>query len=215
LEELDNVLEIKEGDHILDAGCGTGFMIEKIVKENVGRRISVVGLDSSKGMLERARKKFKNYSNVKLQVADLNKHLEFPDNSFDKVICSNTLYALENPQKVIAEFYRVLKLGAVVVITNPKPDAQMKKLAQEQLRTMTKLTPFYNKIYHILRAILLLPIIFAVTVINKIILKKGKKGEYQFLDNQHFRSILQEVGFKSVYISSCYADQNWLVKAAK
>jgi ubiquinone/menaquinone biosynthesis C-methylase UbiE len=215
LEDLDNTLEIKEGEGILDAGCGPGFIIERVIKENTGKRINVVGLDFSGGMIKRARKRCKNFSNVKFQVADLNKNLEFPDNSFDKVVCSNTLYALEDPQRVISEFYRVLKPGAVVIIANPKPNAREKELIREHLTALKKLTPIYKKIYHILIFLLLIPVNLVVIAINKVILEKGKSKEYHFLGKEGLQKILQEVGFKSIDISSCYADQNWLVRAEK
>ena len=215
MEDLNNTLEIKEGEGILDAGCGPGFVIEKAIKENTGKRISVIGLDFSGGMIKRARKRCRIFSNVKLQVADLNKNLEFPDNSFDKVICSNTLYALEDPQRVISEFYRVLKPGAAVIIANPKPNAGEKELIREHLTALKKLTPIYKKIYHILIFLLLIPVNLVVITINKVILEKGKSKEYHFLGKEDLQKILQEVGFKNISISSCYADQNWLVRAGK
>jgi ubiquinone/menaquinone biosynthesis C-methylase UbiE len=215
LEDLDNTLEIKEGEAILDAGCGPGFIIEKVIKENTGKGISVVGLDVSGGMIKRARKRCKNFSNVKLQVADLNKNLEFPNGSFDKVVCSNTLYALEDPQRVISKFYRVLKPGATVIIANPKPNPRGKELIKEQLTALKEIVPIYKKIYHIIIFLLLIPVDLVVIVINKIILEKGKSKEYHFLGREDLRKIFQEVGFKSVDISSCYADQNWLVRAKK
>lgn len=215
LEDLSNTLEIKEGESILDVGCGPGFVIEKVVKENTGKRISVIGLDFSRGMIKHARKRCKNFSNVKLQVADLNKNLEFPDSSFDKVVCSNTLYALENPQGVVSEFYRVLKPEAAVIIANPKPNAGVKELLREHLRTLKKLTPFYKKVYHIFIFVLLIPVNLVVIMINKVIIEKGRRGEYHFLAKEDLQKILQEVGFKNIDISSCYADQDWLVRAEK
>ena len=215
MEDLNNTLEIKEGEGILDAGCGPGFVIEKAIKENTGKRISVIGLDFSRGMIKRARKRCRIFSNVKLQVADLNKNLEFPDNSFDKVVCSNTLYALENPQRVISEIYRVLKPGAAVIIANPKPNAGEKELIREHLTALKKLTPIYKKIYHILIFLLLIPVNLVVIMINKVILEKGKSKEYHFLGKEDLQKILQEVGFKNINIGSCYADQNWLVRAEK
>jgi ubiquinone/menaquinone biosynthesis C-methylase UbiE len=166
-------------------------------------------------MIKRARKRCKNFSNVKLQVADLNRNLEFPDSSFDKVICSNTLYALENPHRVIFEFYRVLKQGGAVIIANPKPNAGEKELIREHLTALKKLTPIYKKIYHILIFLLLIPVNLVVSTINKVIIEKGKSKEYHFLDKEDLQKILQKIGFKSIDISSCYADQNWLVRAEK
>jgi ubiquinone/menaquinone biosynthesis C-methylase UbiE len=215
LEDLNSTLEIKGRENILDAGCGPGFVIEKVIKENAGRRISVVGLDSSKTMIKRARRRCRIFSNVKLQIADLNRNLEFPDNSFDKVLCSNTLYALQNPQRVISEFCRVLKPGAAMIIANPKPNAGEKELIREHLTALNRLTPIRNKIYHIFISLLLIPINLVVITINKVIIEKGKSKEYHFLDKEHLQEILQEVGFKNIQTRSCYADQNWLIRAEK
>jgi ubiquinone/menaquinone biosynthesis C-methylase UbiE len=215
LEDLNNTLDIKERENILDAGCGPGLVIEKIIKENRGKRISVMGLDLSSGMIKRARKRCKDFSNVKLQVADLNRNLEFPDSSFDKVICSNTLYALENPHRVIFEFHRVLKQGGAMIIANPKPNAGEKELIREHLTALKKLTPIHKKIYHILIFLLLIPVNLVVVTINRVIIEKGKSKEYHFLSKEDLHEILQEVGFESIDISSCYADQDWLVRSEK
>jgi ubiquinone/menaquinone biosynthesis C-methylase UbiE len=215
MEDLVNTLDIKEGESILDAGCGPGLVIEKIVKENTQKRIGVIGLDLSRGMIQRARKRCKNFSNVKLQVANLSKSLDFPDSSFEKVICSHTLYALENPHRVIFEFHRVLKQSGAVIIANPKPNAGQKELIKEHITAINRLTPIYKKIYHILVSLLLIPVNLVVITINKVIIEKGKNKEYHFLDKEDLQEILQEVGFNRISISSCYADQDWLVRAEK
>jgi len=215
LEDLSDALDIKERESILDAGCGPGLVIEKVIEENKGKGISITGLDFSKRMIKYAHRRCKNFSNVKLQVADLNRNLEFPNSFFDKVICSNTLYALENPHRVIFEFYRILKPGGAVIIANPKPNAGEKEIIREHLTALKKLTPIYKKIYHILIFLLLIPVNLVVITINKVIIEKGKNKEYHFLGKEDLQKILQEVGFKSIYISSCYADQDWLVRAEK
>jgi ubiquinone/menaquinone biosynthesis C-methylase UbiE len=214
LEDLSDALDIKEGESILDAGCGPGLVIEKIIEKNKGKRISITGLDFSKRMIKYAHRRCKNL-NVKLQVANLNENLEFSDSSFNKVVCCNTLYALENPRRVIFEFHRVLKQGGAVIIANPKPNAGEKDLIRQHITALNKLTPIYKKIYCILTSLLLIPVDLVVITINKAILEKGKNREYHFLDKEDLHEILSEVGFKSIDISSCYADQNWLVRAEK
>jgi ubiquinone/menaquinone biosynthesis C-methylase UbiE len=215
LQDLINTLDVKEEESILDAGCGPGLVIEKIIEENKGKGISITGLDLSKRMIEHAHRRCKNFSNVKLQVANLNKSLEFPDSSFDKVICSNTLYALDNPRRVIFEFHRVLKPGGAVIIANPKPNAGEKEVIREHITAINKLTPIYKKIYHILISLLLIPVNLVVITINRVIIEKGRSEKYHFLGKEDLQKILQEVGFKSIGISSCYADQDWLVRAEK
>lgn len=215
LKDLGNALNIRGGESILDAGCGPGLVIERIIQENEGNRIDITGLDLSKRMIEHAYRRCNRFSNVKLKVADLNKSLEFPNNSFDKVICSNTLYALGNPHAVISEFHRVLKQGGVVIIANPKPNAGEKQLIREHLTALRRLTPLHRKIYHILLLVLLTPVNLVAIAMSKVIIGRGKNREYQFLDRETLQRFLRQVGFKNIDIGSCYADQDWLVKAEK
>jgi ubiquinone/menaquinone biosynthesis C-methylase UbiE len=215
LEDLNDTLQPRKGESILDAGCGPGLIIEKVLQENKGREISITGIDIDRTMIRHAHDRCQKLSNVKLQFADLNRSLEFPDNSFDKVICCNTLYALEQPAIAISEFHRVLRPGGAVVIANPKPNASQDALITEHISALNKLTPFRKKAYHILVSLLLTPVNLAVMAINKIIIEKGRRGRYHFLTEEDLQTILQEVGFTNIQIVSCYADQNWLVRAEK
>jgi ubiquinone/menaquinone biosynthesis C-methylase UbiE len=215
LKDLNDTLDIRKGESILDAGCGPGLVIEKVLEENKGKEISITGVDISRTMIRHARRKCRYLSNVKLQVADLNKSLEFPDNAFDKVICSNTLYALEDPHSVISEFHRVLKPGGALIIANPKPNAGENTLIREHISALNRLTPFYRKIHQILISLLLIPVNLVVIAINKVIVEKGRRGQYHFLTDKDLEGVLQEVGFANIHTRSCYADQNWLVRADK
>jgi ubiquinone/menaquinone biosynthesis C-methylase UbiE len=214
LEDLNRALDIKEGESILDAGCGPGLVIEKIARANEGKKISITGLDLSKRMIGRAHSRCKDLG-VKLRVADLNKDLDLPDSSFDKVVCSNTLYALASPRAAISEFHRVIKQGGALVIANPKPNANQKEIIRAHITATNRATPAYRKIQYIATSILLIPVHLLVIATNKAILEKGKAREYHFLDRPELEHFLREAGFKSVYTSSCYAAQNWLVRAEK
>jgi ubiquinone/menaquinone biosynthesis C-methylase UbiE len=215
LDDLSNTLDIKQGQSVLDAGCGPGLVIGKILEENKGKIISITGLDINRTMIGHARRRCKNLPNVKLQVADLNRSLEFPDGTFDKVICSNTLYALEEPHAVISEFHRVLKPGGTLIIANPKPNAGQSALIREHISAVNRLTPFHGKIHQILLSLLLIPVHLVVIAINKIIVDKGRRGQYHFLTEKDFLRTLQEVGFRNIHTTSCYAGQNWLVRAER
>jgi ubiquinone/menaquinone biosynthesis C-methylase UbiE len=214
LEDLNRALDVKEDERILDAGCGPGLVIEKIARANEGKRISITGLDFSKRMIGQARRRCKNFD-VRLHVADLNKDLDLPESSFDKVVCSNALYVLESPRAAISEFHRVIKQGGALVIANPKPNAKQKEIMRAHITATNRTTPVYRRIHYIATSILLIPANLVVMAINRAILEKGKNREYHFLDKPELELILRETGFKSIRTSSCYAGQNWLVKAEK
>ena len=214
LEDLNDALQIREGESILDAGCGPGLVTERIVQANKGKRISVTGLDLSKRMVNRARGRCKDF-NIRFLAADLNRPLGFPDSSFDKVVCSNTLYALEDPRRVLVEFHRILKQGSALVIANPKPNANERPLVRAHISAINRLTPIHRKTYHIVTSILLIPIHVTVIAINRAIVQRGRSREYHFWNKEELYRVLQEAGFRGIHIDSCYANQDWLVTAEK
>jgi ubiquinone/menaquinone biosynthesis C-methylase UbiE len=214
LEDLNNVLDIKEGDSVLDAGCGPGLVIERIIRANEGKNLSVTGLDLSKRMISRARGRCDN-SSIRFLVTDLNRPLEFPESSFDRVVCSNTLYILEDPRSVIGEFHRVLKQGGILIIANPKPNANERQLVRAHISAINRMAPMPRKIYHIVTSILLIPVHLAVIAINGAIVRRGRSREYHFWSKDELERVLQEAGFRSINTCSCYADQDWLVTAEK
>ena len=214
LEDVNKAVDAKDGDSILDAGCGPGLVTERIVRANAGKNVSVTGLDFSKRMINRARSRCKNF-NVRFLVTDLNRPLHFPGSSFDKVVCSNTLYALEDPRRVIAEFHRVLKQGGVLVIANPKPDTDQRRLIRAHIAAINRLAPIHTKIYYIVTSISLIPVHLAVIAINGAIVRRGRSREYHFWSEDELERVLQEAGFRSINTCSCYADQDWLVTAEK
>ena len=110
---------IREGDRILDVGCGWGRSISGV--RYFVPNSTVVGLDSSRTRLGLARKTLDDLdlgSGVELVVGDAD-DLSFEDNSFDAVISARLLQYVPEPVHTIKEFRRVLKPGGWVVITVP------------------------------------------------------------------------------------------------
>jgi len=215
LDDLNAALAVGDGESLLDAGCGSGAVIDKVVRANRDRKISVTGVDSSRGMIRRARRRCRGLPDVRFVAGDLNTDLEFADDSFDKVVCSNVLYALASPEDVLSGFYRVLRPGGTLVIANPRPGAGEKELVREHMRILRGLVPFHRRVHHMLISILLLPVNLIVAIINRIILARAESREYHFLDDDRLSEILGRAGFTAIEIRSCYADQDWLVTARK
>lgn len=110
--------DIKNGNTILDVACGTGEMLEKIVKLNPdGRNI---GIDLSSDMLIKAREKLNmiNKGNFELQEGNV-LNLDFPENTFDILINNYMvdLMPLETFDKIANQFFRVLKPNGKIVIS--------------------------------------------------------------------------------------------------
>jgi SAM-dependent methyltransferase len=106
-------LEVIPGDKILDAGCGTGHLLDYCcdgIAEGFGVDVSKVAID-----LARSR-----YPKMDLSVQDLSK-LSFPDNFFDKIISFNVIEHISGQDSVMKELKRVLKPnGTIIMGTNDK-----------------------------------------------------------------------------------------------
>ena len=101
---------------ILDIGCGNGRDLCLIARTGA----VCVGIDSSSKMINEAEKELKDQSinRVTLKVGDVTS-LEFPDEFFDKILCSEVIEHIPNYQKAISEMYRVLKLSGCLIISTP------------------------------------------------------------------------------------------------
>ena len=101
---------IENNTRVLDVGCGDGVLIEYLKKE---KNVDVRGLEISKDKVQICISKG-------LTVIEGNAEIDlkqFPNNSFDYVVLSQTLQAFVNPEKVINELLRVGK-KAIVTIPN-------------------------------------------------------------------------------------------------
>jgi len=93
---------------ILDVGCGDGELM-KFIYENISKKIR--GLEISKDNVQKCIQKG-------LTVIEGNAEMDlqqFPSNSFDYVILSQTLQAFLNPEKVISDLLRIGKTSIVTI----------------------------------------------------------------------------------------------------
>ena len=99
---------IEREKSILDVGCGDGELM-KFIYENISKKIR--GLEISKDNVQKCIQKG-------LTVIEGNAEMDlqqFPSNSFDYVILSQTLQAFLNPEKVISDLLRIGKTSIVTI----------------------------------------------------------------------------------------------------
>jgi len=104
--ELDAAAPWVRDKEVLEAGCGTGLVLEGI--SGIARR--AVGVDISAGMLEKARRR--GLDVVKGSVTDL----PFADHSFDTVVSFKVLAHVPDLRRAIAECARVTRPGGTMVL---------------------------------------------------------------------------------------------------
>jgi ubiquinone/menaquinone biosynthesis C-methylase UbiE len=105
------------GRRILDAGCGSGPLMEALQE----RGASVTGFDVSAGMVDVARERLGDGAD--LHVTDLAAPLPFPDGEYDDVVASLVLHYLEDWSAPLAELRRVLKPGGRLIVSVNHPSA--------------------------------------------------------------------------------------------
>jgi len=109
-------LSIRENDHVLEIGFGTGSLIKKIAKQLDNGFVE--GVDFSKSMVAIAQKKNRKHINngkVKIHLDDFDEVL-FDDNYFDKIFSVNTIYFWKKPDTTISKICRILKPGGKLII---------------------------------------------------------------------------------------------------
>jgi SAM-dependent methyltransferase len=99
------------GMEILDAGCGSGPLMEALR----GKDAVVSGFDLSPAMVELARQRLGEDGDVR--VADLGAPLPYPDDAFDLVVASLALHYVQDWNSALAELRRVLKPGGRLIVS--------------------------------------------------------------------------------------------------
>jgi methionine biosynthesis protein MetW len=94
---------------VLDVGCGDGSLMNLLVKE---KNIEVRGLELEKNNVQAC-----IYKGLPVIQGNAETELyQFPNQSFDYVVLSQTLQAFYNPDKVLKE---LLRIGKSVIISIP------------------------------------------------------------------------------------------------
>ncbi len=103
-------LQLREGDRVLEVGCGYGWITRALLGS---ARIRWVGVDLSESMIRELRASLAEYKPDAF-VGDAY-HLPFPAESFDKVLCSGVLMHVADEFATLKEMVRLLRPGGRLV----------------------------------------------------------------------------------------------------
>src|SRR5579883_707321 len=103
-------LELAGDERVLDVGCGTGELEDRLLDRWPG--LPTTGVDLSPNMLRQAADK---RSNVALVAAEAHR-LPFAEASFDVAVCANAFHYFRRPAETLADMRRVLRPAGRLVL---------------------------------------------------------------------------------------------------
>ncbi|MEU6009762.1 class I SAM-dependent methyltransferase [Streptomyces sp. NPDC047453] len=109
-------LGLREGDRVLDAGCGTGRALPPL-RAAVGAPGIVVGADLTWAMLEAAVRAGRDQEGL-LLLADVGA-LPLVSGSFDAVFAAGLIAHLPHPSENLSELRRVVRPGGTLALFHP------------------------------------------------------------------------------------------------
>lgn len=101
------------GRRYLDVGSGTG----EVVRSIAARGGAATGVDASPVMVEEARRRAGDTAGIDFAQGDA-QALDFADATFDGVHCERVMQHLADPAAALAEFVRVAKPGARILVAD-------------------------------------------------------------------------------------------------
>jgi demethylmenaquinone methyltransferase/2-methoxy-6-polyprenyl-1,4-benzoquinol methylase len=110
---LTGLMDLAQGDKVLDIGSGTGVLLPFIYQQ-IGSLGMITAVDFSEKMLQCSERKFKDLSNISFKVMDI---MAFQnDYVYDKVSCLNFFPHVQDKPAFLLKIQALLKPGGVLFI---------------------------------------------------------------------------------------------------
>jgi demethylmenaquinone methyltransferase/2-methoxy-6-polyprenyl-1,4-benzoquinol methylase len=125
IEGLVSMGGLKEGDRVLDAGCGTGVLVP-YVKKAIGAAGTITAVDFAANMIALAAEKHKDLAGVEFIAADIMDYRA--ESPFDKIICFNFFPHVKDKPAFLLKMAGMLAEDGVFVIMHDIPRAKVNSI---------------------------------------------------------------------------------------
>lgn len=219
--------DIRDGDVLLDAGCGAGYFGAWLIaallnrQKKTGVRVPAfryIGLDFVESALHQARARHDQIVTKCLAeqrgaggkripiefvylLEDLNKPLSVPDGGVNKICCSLVLSYLKEPLLCVRELMRILRPGGQLVVTSLKPYPDLSQI-------------YRNFISHAETEQDVLEARRLLSNAGQIRRKEGE-GHYSFYSEKELIALMVAIGGEQVKVHRSFGNQANVAVASK
>jgi SAM-dependent methyltransferase len=210
LDEVVAALELAPGLRVLDAGCGTGALAERVAA--VCPTVELVAIDMSPVMLARARAKRGWPGSFSFVEGNIDQWLEADTAGFDRIASVNLIWALPDPLQTFARMTRALRPAGRMVHTTPRLRFGALRIAWNHI--------VRRRGWPRLRAVLGLPLLGLLGLLNLVLvaqamLSASARHRSERWDRKGLESLLRGAGATVTVSRSCYAGQGHLLVCRK
>jgi SAM-dependent methyltransferase len=210
LDEVVASLEVTAGMRVLDAGCGTGVLAERLALSCPN--IELVGVDLSSSMLARARGRRDWPRSFTFVEGDIDEVLAANPAGFDRIASVNVIWTLPDPRSTLAAMTAGLRPGGRMVHTTPRFSVRAHAIVWRHLRAQRGLA--------LGRALLGLPLLLFAGLLNLLLvaqsalLARAPQAAGRW-DKDGLIALLGGAGAETRQVRSCYAGQGHLLVAER
>ena len=210
LDDVVAALDLSPGMRVLDAGCGTGPLAERIADKH--QDIELVAVDLSPTMLKRARARRVWPASFKFVEGNIDDVLAGDERGYDRISSVNLIWTLPDPERTFALMTAHLHEGGRMVHTTPRWRLRALSIVWRHV--------YGQRGWRRLRALLGLPILALAGLINLIlvaqsmVLARAPRASRRW-HRDGLAEILRAAGAPPRVVRSCYAGQNLLLVCEK
>jgi len=210
LDDVVAALDLSPGMRVLDAGCGTGPLAERIASKHPD--IELLAVDLSPSMLKRAQARRVWPASFKFVEGNIDDVLASDERGYDRIASVNVIWTLPNPERTFALMTTHLRKGGRMVHTTPRWRLRALSIVWRHV--------FGQKGWQRLRALLGLPMLALAGLLNLVLVAQSMMLARAPHASRRWHAeglaeLLRSAGVPPRVVRPCYAGQNLLLVCDK